>query len=46
MAEGLGCYKCILECKDELVGFYEKLGFRRHDVGMRIDFKRESRRKP
>ena len=46
VAEGLACYKCILDCTDELVGFYEKLGFRRHDVGMRIDFKRNSRRKP
>lgn len=44
MAEGLACYKCILECRDELVGFYEMLGFRKHDVGMRIDFKRDSRR--
>ena len=43
-AEGLGCYKCILECREELVGFYEKLGFRRHSVGMRIDLKRDSRR--
>jgi len=43
MAEELACYKCILDCKDELVGFYEKLGFRRHDVGMRMDFKRSSR---
>ncbi len=44
MAERLGCYKCILECREELVGFYEKLGFRRHDVGMRTDFKRDSQR--
>ena len=43
MAEELACYKCILDCTDDLVGFYEKLGFRRHDVGMRIDFKRSSR---
>ena len=42
MAEASACYKCILDCKDELVSFYEKLGFRRHDVGMRIDFKRDS----
>lgn len=39
-ARGLGCYKCILDCKEELVGFYGKLGFRVHDVGMRIDLKR------
>jgi glucosamine-phosphate N-acetyltransferase len=36
-ARDLGCYKCILNCKDELTGFYEKLGFRRSEVGMRID---------
>jgi glucosamine-phosphate N-acetyltransferase len=40
VAERLGCYKCILDCKEDLVGFYAGLGFRRHDVGMRIDFKR------
>jgi glucosamine-phosphate N-acetyltransferase len=38
-ASELGCYKCILDCKDELVEFYERLGFSRHDVGMRIDLK-------
>jgi len=46
MADGLACYKCILECREELVGFYEKLGFHRHDVGMRMDLKRDSRREP
>jgi glucosamine-phosphate N-acetyltransferase len=46
MAEELGCYKCILDCKDELAAFYEGLGFRRHDVGMRIDLKpRQPRRR-
>jgi glucosamine-phosphate N-acetyltransferase len=45
MAEEMACYKCILDCKEELTGFYEKLGFRRRDVGMRIDFKGNSRRK-
>jgi glucosamine-phosphate N-acetyltransferase len=38
-AKELGCYKCILDCKDDLVEFYERQGFRRHDVGMRIDLK-------
>jgi len=42
MAERHGCYKCILDCREELVSFYEKLGFRRHDVGMRTDFKRDA----
>jgi glucosamine-phosphate N-acetyltransferase len=46
LAKGLSCYKCILDCNDGLVGFYEKLGFRRHDVGMRIDFKGDPKRKP
>jgi len=31
------CYKCILDCKEEVVPFYTRLGFRRHDVGMRLD---------
>jgi glucosamine-phosphate N-acetyltransferase len=37
VASELGCYKCILDCKDDLVGFYEKLGFRKQQVCMRID---------
>jgi glucosamine-phosphate N-acetyltransferase len=45
LAEELGCYKCILDCKDELVGFYERLGFSKRDVGMRLDFKPRSPRK-
>jgi glucosamine-phosphate N-acetyltransferase len=32
-----GCYKCILDCKEELVPFYSRLGFRRHEVEMRLD---------
>ena len=43
-ARQLGCYKCILDCKPELVGFYEGLGLRTHDVGMRIDLKRRPSR--
>lgn len=37
----LGCYKVILSCFEDLVPFYERLGFRRHDVGMRIDLPHE-----
>jgi glucosamine-phosphate N-acetyltransferase len=37
LARELGCYKCILDCKADLAGFYEGLGFRRHEIGMRID---------
>jgi glucosamine-phosphate N-acetyltransferase len=42
-AEELGCYKVILDCKPELVGFYERLGFAKHDVGMRLDLKPKPR---
>lgn len=44
-ARQLGCYKCILDCKAELVGFYEALGLRTHDVGMRVDLKRRTPRR-
>jgi len=30
-----GCYKVILNCQDHLIPFYERLGYRRHDAGMR-----------
>jgi glucosamine-phosphate N-acetyltransferase len=36
-ARRLGCYKVILNCFEQLARFYESLGFRRHDIGMRID---------
>jgi glucosamine-phosphate N-acetyltransferase len=36
-ARRLGCYKVILNCRTELVPFYERCGYHRHDVGMRID---------
>lgn len=31
-----GCYKVILDSKDELVPFYEKFGFKRAEVGMKM----------
>ena len=31
------CYKVILDCSDELINFYEKLGFRVHANCMRMD---------
>jgi len=37
-AQALGCYKVILNCHEPLVPFYERLQFRSHDSGMRIDF--------
>lgn len=38
-AKELGCYKCILACNESVAGFYEKLGFRRHEIEMRMDLK-------
>jgi glucosamine-phosphate N-acetyltransferase len=37
IATDLRCYKVILSCFDELMPFYSRLGFRRHDNGMRYD---------
>jgi len=36
-ARKLECYKVILNCFERLVPFYEGLGYRKHDVGMRAD---------
>ncbi len=36
-AEQKGCYKTILDCSDELVPFYESIGFKRHSSSMRFD---------
>ena len=32
-----GCYKTILDCKDDVKGFYEKIGFKHESNGMRYD---------
>ena len=36
-AQKQGCYKTILDCTDELVPFYENIGFKRHSNSMRFD---------
>jgi glucosamine-phosphate N-acetyltransferase len=36
-ARRLGCYKVILNCFDQLVPLYASMGFRKHDLGMRLD---------
>ena len=36
-AEQFGCYKVILDCGEDNVLFYEKLGFRKHEICMRRD---------
>lgn len=37
VARELGCYKNVLSCSEENVPFYERCGYRRHGVEMRID---------
>lgn len=36
-AQARGCYKTVLDCLDDVAGFYEKLGFSRASNGMRLD---------
>ena len=36
-AREAGCYKVILDCGADVAGFYESLGFRRHEIEMRLD---------
>jgi glucosamine-phosphate N-acetyltransferase len=36
-ARRLGCYKVILNCFEQLAPLYASMGFRKHDIGMRID---------
>ena len=36
-AKERGCYKVILDCSTETVGFYEKIGFKRNENHMRLD---------
>jgi glucosamine-phosphate N-acetyltransferase len=38
-ARRLDCYKVILDCFDSLVGFYERLGFRPYNRGLRLDLR-------
>lgn len=38
-ARKLHCYKCILDCEEAVAGFYERLGFRRYELEMRMDLK-------
>jgi len=36
-AERKGCYKTILDCSDDLIPFYESIGFKRHSNSLRFD---------
>lgn len=39
-ARNQGCYKTVLDCLDDVLGFYERLGFSRTAIGMRFDHQR------
>lgn len=45
-AHRLGCYKLTLGCYDDLVPFYQGVGFARHDVGMRLNLGEGARATP
>jgi glucosamine-phosphate N-acetyltransferase len=36
-ARRYGCYKVILDCFDDLMPFYERMGFRPYNRGLRLD---------
>jgi glucosamine-phosphate N-acetyltransferase len=36
-ARAEGCYKVVLSCHESVARFYERNGFRRHEVTMRLD---------
>jgi len=38
-AQNSGCYKTILDCKDEVKPFYERLGFKHFSNSMRFEHK-------
>jgi glucosamine-phosphate N-acetyltransferase len=38
LASSLRCYKVILNCRDHLIPFYSRLGYHRHDSGLRCDY--------
>ena len=37
LAKKRGCYKTILDCKDDVKEFYEKIGFKHESNGMRFN---------
>jgi glucosamine-phosphate N-acetyltransferase len=37
IAKENGCYKIILDCDEKVIKFYEKIGFRKHSVMMRMN---------
>jgi glucosamine-phosphate N-acetyltransferase len=41
IARQAGCYKVVLDCFDPLVPFYERMGFRPYNRGLRLDLPQE-----
>lgn len=39
VAKQAGCYKVILNSSEKNISFYEKLGFKKHEIEMRLDLK-------
>lgn len=37
-AKEKGCYKVILNCSQKNIPYYERFGFKQHEVEMRLDF--------
>jgi glucosamine-phosphate N-acetyltransferase len=37
IAKENGCYKIILDCDEKVIKFYEKIGFRKHSLMMRMN---------
>ncbi|MER5175916.1 MAG: GNAT family N-acetyltransferase [Candidatus Nitrosocosmicus sp.] len=37
IAKENGCYKIILDCDEKVINFYEKIGFKKHSIMMRIN---------
>lgn len=37
-AKQMKCYKVILDCSEENMPFYKKIGFKEHGISMRYDF--------
>lgn len=38
-AKRFGCYKILLDCKESLIPFYEKFGYKESDKHMRLNLK-------
>lgn len=41
VARKAGCYKVILDCNEKLVPFYQKFGFKKHEIEMRFELKKD-----